>query len=260
VGLQDHARNVLEVVEGMEVALGRQKSSPTGHVRVATPVSFGLMLMAQLPAVMARYPGLTVELVMEDRFGDMIEERLDLAIRVGEVSTQTLIKRSLGTVTRVAVAAPAYLQRRGSPLNPDELIDHDCIVHRVEPGETEWRLTGPNCSVGVSVRGVVSTNNHEAVRGAALSGLGIGLLPQYLVIDDILAGRLVHVLPEYGSETLPIYIVYPSRRHLAPRTRVVIDFLIAETHRLRAAGTVRATSLSTLQNEADVARGGSAVI
>jgi len=141
------------------------------------PVSFGLMLMAQLPAVMARYPGLTVELVMEDRFGDMIEERLDLAIRVGEVSTQTLIKRSLGTVTRVAVAAPAYLQRRGSPLNPDELIDHDCIVHRVEPGETEWRLTGPNCSVGVSVRGVVSTNNHEAVRGAALSGLGIGLLP-----------------------------------------------------------------------------------
>jgi DNA-binding transcriptional LysR family regulator len=152
-GLRDHARNVLEVAEGMEVALRRHKSSPTGHVRVATPVSFGLILMAQLPVAMARYPGFTVELVMEDRFGDMIEERLDLVVTVGEVSTQSLIKRSLGTVTRVAVAAPACLQRRGSPVKPNELIDHDCIVHRVEPGETEWRLTGPNRPVGVSVQG-----------------------------------------------------------------------------------------------------------
>jgi DNA-binding transcriptional LysR family regulator len=190
----------------------------------------------------------------------MIEERLDLAVRIGEISTQSLIKQSLGTVTRIAVAAPAYLQRRGSPLKPDELIDHDCIVHRVEPGETEWRLTGPNGSVSVSVRGVVSTNNHEAVRGAALSGLGIALLPNYLIIDDIQAGRLAHVLPEYGSEALPVYVVYPSRRQPAPRTRVVIDFLIAETHRLRAVGTVRAPSLSIPRNEPDVVRGGSGVI
>jgi DNA-binding transcriptional LysR family regulator len=242
-GLHDHARNLLDTVVGMEVAFGQHKLSPTGHVRVATPVSFGLLLMAQLPVVMARYPGLTVELVMEDRVGDMIEERLDLAVRVGEISNLSLTRRSLGTVMRVAVAAPAYLQRRGSPLRPDELIDHDCIVHRVAPGETEWRLTGSNCSVCVAVRGVVCTNNHEAVRGAALSGLGIALLPEYLVIDDIQAGRLEPVLPEYGSEASPVYIVYPSRCHLAPRTRVVIDFLIAESHRLRAVRTARAPSL-----------------
>jgi DNA-binding transcriptional LysR family regulator len=125
---------------------------------------------------------------------------------------------------------------------------------------TGWRLTGPNGRAGVSVRGVVSTNNHEAVRGAALSGLGIALLPQYLVIDDIPAGRLAHVLPEYGSEALPVNVVSPSRRHLAPRTRVVIDFLITETQRLRAVGTVRAPSLSTPRNEPDVVRGGSGVI
>ncbi len=232
--LLDHARTVLDSVDGMEDALGQQKLSPTGHVRVATPVSLGLALMRRVPVLLARYPGLSVELVMEDHAGDMIEEGLDLAVRSGEVGNLSLIKRSLGTVVRVAVAAPAYLERRGSPNEPGDLVRHECIVHRVSPGDSDWRLIGPEGPVTVAVHGMVSTNNHEAVRAAALGGLGIGLLPEYQTVDDIDGGRLQRVLPEYASETLPAYLVYPSRRHLAPRTRAVIDFLIEEVHRLRS--------------------------
>jgi len=244
-GLHDYAKRVLESVEGMEMALGRHNASPTGHVRAATPVSLGMMLMKRVPVLLSRYPGLTVELVMQERLGDMVEERLDLAVTIGEVAGLSLIKRGLGTVRRIAVAAPDYIRRRGWPRQPDDLVDHDCIVRRMTPGDDEWSLTGPEGSADVVVRGVVSTNNHEAVRGAALSGIGIALLPEYLVDDDIRHGRLESVLPAYSAETLPAYVVYPSRHHLAPRTRVVIDFLIEEVRRLRAgvAGEVLPTPL-----------------
>jgi len=235
--LHEHATNVLGMVEGMETALGQDKSSPSGHVRVATPVSLGLILMERVPELMVRYPALSVELVMDDNPGDMIEQRLDLAIRSGEVVNQSLIKRSLGTVVRVAVAAPAYLDRSGVPLQPGDLADHACIVHRVAQDDSEWRLIGEDGAVNVTVQGALSTNNHAAVRSAALGGLGIALLPEYQIVDDLRAGRLQLVLPDYTSEPLPAYLVYPSRRHLAPRTRVVIDFLIEQVQRLRSRRT-----------------------
>jgi DNA-binding transcriptional LysR family regulator len=235
--LHEHAITVIGMVEGMETALGQDKSSPSGHVRVATPVSLGLILMERVPELMARYPSLSVELMMDDNPGDMIEQRLDLAIRSGEVVNQSLIKRSLGAIARVAVAAPGYLDSRGVPLQPSDLTDHECIVHQVTPGDSEWRLIGEDGLISVTVHGALSTNNHAAVRGAALGGLGIALLPEYQIVDDVRAGRLQLVLPDYTSEPLPAYLVYPSRRHLAPRTRVVIDFLIEEVQRLRSRRT-----------------------
>jgi DNA-binding transcriptional LysR family regulator len=246
VKLHGRARAILESVEGMELALGQYQSSPIGHVRVAAPVSLGMLLLKRVPVLLARHPALTVELVMQDRLGDMIEERFDLAVTVGEIHGSSLIKCGLGTVTRIAVAAPDYLLRRGWPRQPDDLANHDCIVRRMTPGDEEWRLTGPAGTTGVAVRGVVSTNSHEAVRNAALNGLGIALLPEYLVVDDLRAGRLEQVLPAYGSETAPAYVVYPSRHHLALRTRTVIDFLIEEVRRLRAE---RVQSLSSLLTE-----------
>jgi len=232
--LREHATNVLDMVDGMETTVGRQKASPTGLVRVATPVSLGLMLMNRIPRLTERYPGLSVELVMEDDPGDMIENRLDLAVHSGEVVNQSLITRSLGSVVRVAVAAPDYLALHGAPSRPEELTDHACVVHRVNPGGSQWRLIGPDGPVEVSVNGALSTNNHEAVRAAAITSQGIGLIPEYQVVDDVLAGKLRRVLPEYSSEALPAYLVYPSRRHLPPRTRVVMDFLIEDVRRIRA--------------------------
>jgi len=122
------------------------------------------------------------------------------------------------------------------------LENHACIVHRVGQDDSEWRLIGEEGMVSVTVQGALSTNNHAAVRGAALGGLGIALLPEYQIVDDVRTGRLQLVLPDYTSEPLPAYLVYPSRRHLAPRTRVVIDFLIEEVQRLRSRRTKVAKS------------------
>jgi DNA-binding transcriptional LysR family regulator len=132
------------------------------------------------------------------------------------------------------VAAPPYLERRGAPRHHDELSGHDCIVRRAAGSGSEWRLTGPNGRVDIAVHGAISTNSHEAARSAALGGLGIAMLLEYTVVGDIHAGRLRRVLPGYTSEKLPTYVVYPSRRHLAPRTRVVIDFLVEEVDRLHS--------------------------
>jgi DNA-binding transcriptional LysR family regulator len=244
--LRGHAKSILESIECMELTLGRHTMTPTGHVRFAAPVSMGMQLMKSVPVLLRRYPGLTVELVLQDRLGDLIEERLDLAIAIGDVPGLSLIKRGLGSVARIAVAAPEYLQRRGWPRQPEDLANHDCIVRRMTPDDVEWRLTGPEGSTNVAVRGLVSTNNHEAVRNAALNAMGIALLPEYLVVDDLRAGRLEHVLMEYNAETAPAYVVYPSRQHLAPRTRVVIDFLVEEVRRLRANRSESLPSLPTL--------------
>jgi DNA-binding transcriptional LysR family regulator len=248
--LHDHARGVLDMVEGMETVLGQNKTSPVGHVRVATPVSLGLILMARVPRLLARYPGLSVELVMEDHAGDMIEDGLDLAVRSGEVTNLSLIKRSLGTVVRVAVASPGYLERRGTPSEPTDLSEHECIVHRVSPNDSEWRLIGAEGPVSVMVNGSLATNNHEAVRSAALAGLGIGLVPEYQIVDDVDAGRLRRVLPDYASESLPAYLVYPSRRYLALRTRAVIEFLIEEVNQLRSRRS-RSVPLLTVSPETE---------
>jgi DNA-binding transcriptional LysR family regulator len=231
--LLNQARTVLEMVEGMKAFVGRHKSSPTGHVRVSIPVSLGVLLMDRLAALMARYPGLSVELVMQDDTGDMFEERLDLAVRTGDITDSSLISRGVGNVVRIAVAAPAYLERRGSPRHHDDLTCHDCIVHRGAAGGSEWRLTGPDGPVVVEVSGAVSSNNPHAVREAALRGLGIALLPEYLVVNDIQARTLQRVLPDHAFDDLPLFVVYMSRRYMAPRTRIVFDFLIEELHRLR---------------------------
>ncbi len=233
--LHEYAKTLLEMVDGMEAYIGQHRSSPAGHVRVGIVVSLGLMLVSRLPILKARYPDILVELVMEDDPGDIIEDRLDVAVRIGEVTNPTLIKRSLGTVVRIAVAAQGYVERRGSPRHHDDIVGHDCIV-RV-PGDAAWRLIGPDGPVDIAVHGSFSANNHEAVRSAALGGLGIALLPEYQVVDDIQAGRLQRVLPDYASAKQAAYVVYPSRRHLAPRTRVVIDFLIEEVGRLRSRRT-----------------------
>ena len=134
---------------------------------------------------------------------------------------------------RIAVAAPAYLERRGSPRHHDDLTSHDCIVHRVAAGSSEWRLTGSEGPVVVGVRGAVSSNVSHAVREAALWGLGIALLPEYLVATDIQSGALRRVLPDYTFADLPVFVVYTSRRYMAPRTRIVLDFLVEELHWLR---------------------------
>jgi DNA-binding transcriptional LysR family regulator len=227
-GLLTHARHLVEAADEMEAALGQQSSSPTGLVRVGTSVAGGLFLAPRLPVLLERHPGLRVELVMRDQFSDMVEERLDVAWRSGNIADASLVVRRVGELGRAVVAAPIYLERHGAPSVPEDLTAHTCLIHDAQPYPDTWRFTGPDGQQSVHVHGTFIANDSAAVRLAARAGHGIALLPEIMIVDDLRAGRLYRLLNDYPSELVPVHIVYPSRRNLAPRTRVVMDFLVEQ--------------------------------
>ena len=228
------ARPVLDGVDGMEAALGRQRASPVGLVRVGVTVTGSRFLAQRLPTLFADHPGLKVELVVSDRFGDMIEDRLDLAVRLGEVTDVSLVVRRSGTVSFAVVAAPNYIERRGRPSTPADLASHTCIVHDVGPGSNVWTFVTPDGSRQFHVSGGFLANDVSAVRVAARSGYGIALLPLLEVVDDLRSGVLVCMLSEFPAPSIPFSLVYPSRRHLAPRTRVVFEFILEQARQVQA--------------------------
>lgn len=227
-----HARHLLDTAQDMEAALGRHRIAPVGHVRFGTSVAFGLFLAPRLPALFARYPGLSVELVMRDGPADMVNERLDLATRAG-APDQDVVGRQIATVGRIAVAAPAYLALRGKPERPEALAGHECLVHASTPSAADWAFAGPDGPFTVTVSGAFSANNSAAVHLCVLAGLGIAMLPEIEVFDDLRRGRLLEVLKDWTAPRPPAFLIYPSRRNLAPRTRVVIDFVIEQARQLR---------------------------
>ncbi|HEX5327540.1 MAG TPA: LysR family transcriptional regulator [Acetobacteraceae bacterium] len=231
--LLGHARQMLEMAAAMEAGLGRQRGSPQGLVRLGTSVAFGLFLTPRVPGLLARHPGLLLELVMRDQFGDLIEERLDLATRSGPIADTSVVARAIGTARRIAVAAPVYLERRSPPAEPADLAAHDCILHNGPDDAAGWRFVGPGGLFAIPVTGRFSANDSEAVHVAVLGGQGIAMLPELRVIDDIRAGRLHRVLAGYQSPGEPAFITYPSRRHLAPRTRAVIEFVAEQVREMQ---------------------------
>src|SRR3984885_6758901 len=191
------ARPVLDGVDGMEAALGGQSVSPVGLVRVGVTVTAGRFLAQRLPALLADHPGLKVELVVSDRFGDMIEDRLDLDMRMGEVTDASVVVRRLGTAWFVVVAAPSYIERKGKPSIPAELASHTCIVHDLGPASNVWTFATSEGSEQFQVSGGLLANDVSAVHLAARSGYGIALLPLFEVLEDLRSGMLVRVLSEF---------------------------------------------------------------
>ncbi len=192
---------------------GRQSAAPRGLlVRSCghTSVAGGLFLATRLPILLERYPGLSVELVMRDQHSDLVEERLDLAFRSGEITDASLVVRRVGFLGRAVVAAPIYLERHGAPARPEDLTEHACLIHDATPEPEIWRFTGPEGLLSVRVTGAFLANDSEAVRRAARAGYGVSLLPEIQVIDDLRAGRLFRLLEDYPSQRVPMQIVYPS--------------------------------------------------
>jgi DNA-binding transcriptional LysR family regulator len=222
------ARPVLDGVDTMEAALGKQSASPVGLVRLGVTVTASRFLSQRLPALLAEHPGLKVELVVSDRFGDMVEDRLDLAMRIGEIHDSSLVVRRFGIATFVVVAAASYIERKGRPSTPADLANHTCIVHDIGPGSDVWAFMTPEGPKDFEVSGGFLANDMSAVHLAARSGHGMARLPLFQVLDDVRDGKLVCVLNEFPSPGTPLSLVYPSRRHLAPRTRVVLDFIVEQ--------------------------------
>ena len=232
--LLTHARHLLETTQEMEEALGRQRASPTGLVRIGMPPAIATLLVPRLPAVFQRHPGLSVELMVGNRFTDLVEERLDLVLQGGQPADASVVARAIGTFGWVLVAGPAYLERRGAPLLPGDLAEHTCVIYENGPDSARWRFAGPDGPIDVPVAGTFRADNSEVVHRAVLAGYGIGMLPELQVADDIRAARLYRLLVDYPARRDQVFVLYPSRRHLAPRTRVMIDFLVEMGRALEA--------------------------
>jgi DNA-binding transcriptional LysR family regulator len=224
--LVGRARHLLEEAENLEDTFGKDGGSPTGLVRIGIPVGAAILMVPEFTGLLSRYPGLAVELVVSEQLDDLIAERLDLALRFGQSPDTSLVSRALANLGSAPVAAPAYLERHGAPEHPSELTNHTCIVHERGPESTHWGFTGPEGPIDVEITGSFRSNNSLIIRQAAVSGYGIAMLGDPLTINDIRAGRLYRLLPDYTMRKRPVFVVYPSRRHLAQRTRVVIDFVI----------------------------------
>lgn len=227
--LLDHARRVLECVEEAETAVGRRQGAPSGLVRIATPATFGRLYVAPLMRrLLDRYPDLSVDLHMSDSTTDMIAGGIDLAIRGGVIHEASLVTRQIGSSARFVVASSDYLERNGAPVHPNDLARHSCIAFTQNATPNEWRFNGPGDPVAVTVAGRFRSDSSEAIRAAVLAGVGFALMPSWIFGAELSTGKVRAVLQPYQAEHVPIHAVYPSRRHLAPRTRAVIDFLLDE--------------------------------
>lgn len=200
---------------------------PRGRLRVNAPMSFGTMHLAPaLADFLVQYPDLQVQLTLNDRFIDPIEEGFDVTIRIAKPQeSASLIVHSLAAAQRVLCAAPTYLETHGIPAHPDELRHHSCLHYGQLAVENQWMLIGEDGEHTISVTGALCSNNGEVLRDAAVRGLGITLLPQFLVGEELKRGNLQLVLPDYHPPQLSIYALYPVNRHLSTKTRLFVDFL-----------------------------------
>jgi len=200
---------------------------PRGLVRVGTPPSFGAHHLLPLVAEFtARYPDVRIQLLLDDGSANLITQGLDLSLRIGPAPEDTgHIAVALSEAPQVLVASRAYLDRHGMPRSPADLDRHNCLVHSLKSPTSIWRFTSTAGEVSTRVRGTICANFGEALKHAALRGHGISMHPYYMVSDDLKAGRLAVVLPDYAPLGLAIYVVYPTRQHLPVRTRRFLEFL-----------------------------------
>lgn len=226
-GYYEQVVRILAQMEEADLSVSQLQATPRGKLRVNAPMSFSLLRLAPaLPDFLALFPEIDVDLVMNDRRVDLMEEGFDLAIRIGRLADSSLVARKLSPMQRFIVASPAYLAKRGTPKIPADLRHHDCLCYSNADTIDEWRFCEPDGrAMSVEVKGRVRANNGDLLRVAALKGLGFVDLPNFLVSGDIESGALVPVLQDFIRQDGGVYAVYPHARYLPPKIRVFIDFL-----------------------------------
>lgn len=224
----ERCRHILDEVSDLESSLADLQNRTTGLLRVNAPVAFGqLHLLPLVFRFRRKYPGLAVDLTLNDRYVDLVQEGVDVAIRFGDLADSQVVARRVGAVNRVCVASPDYLRTRGTPRSPADLSAHNCITYNYL-FSNEWQFEGPQGLLSVRVKGDFRANSAITIRAAALEGLGIAHMPVVFVQDDIDKHRLTLVLPEYGPPPVDIHAVYPSARFLSSKVRLFLDFLREE--------------------------------
>jgi DNA-binding transcriptional LysR family regulator len=231
-----------------EEAVTAATIAPRGTLRLTCSISFGVRHLAPaLADFQARHPQLRFDVELSDRAVDIVDEGIDLAIRIGSLGSQSLIARKIGVSALLCCAAPAYLARHGTPSTPAELAKHACLSYEYAAERSTWRFRdNAGTEHEVRIAGPVHANNGQILCALAVAGVGITLEPDFIVAPEVRAGRLVTLLPGYAVAPIDIYAVYPSRRHLSAKVRAFVDFLAARygadpEWTMRAAPPPRAT-------------------
>jgi DNA-binding transcriptional LysR family regulator len=217
---------MLDLSSDMQESSGQRDLAPRGQLRVTTSMSFGMAhLAAAVTEYLAQYPDVSVDMLMVDRAVNLIEDRVDLAIRISGELDPSLVARRIAPCHSVICASPDYLKRRGSPATPADLADHNCLTYS-NFGKGSWRFQRGDDELSIPVGGNLSANEAAVLTQATLAGAGIALQPTYLVGPLIRSGALVELLPDWKAPELVIWGVYLSRRHVPAALRTLLDFLV----------------------------------
>lgn len=222
-------KRILADIEEAEQAVSMTKVSPRGYLRVTTSVAFGeSQIVPIVPEFLDRYPEVTLELSLSDGVVDLVEEGFDLAVRMGKLSSSAMVARKLGENRRRIVAAPSYIEKFGMPQAPDDLNHHNCLCFAGHPYLNDWPFRHPDGRRQVvRVHGNFVANNGQSIYDLLVSGHGISRAAEFLICKDLSDGRLVELLGDYlEDDPSPIHAVYPDPRHLSPKVRAFIDYLV----------------------------------
>ena len=227
----DEARRVLEQVANAERSVERLRLAPAGTLRVSAPVSFGASIIAPLTAsFLQAWPEVRVELDLTNRMVDLVDEGIDLAIRIGDIQRTDLVAKYLAPYRMVICAAPDYLVRHGTPQTPADLAGHQCLSHTVWTARNEWRLPGAAEEVRWKRDAVLRCNDGYALRMAAVAGAGLLLQPEVLLAEDLANGRLVRILQNYTPEPRPIHLLWRQDLRPLPKLTRFVEHLLKEVN------------------------------
>lgn len=220
-----HAQRILDDIEEARRAVSPGRQALQGSYRISIPMSFGISHLSPLIAeFLGQHPAIQFQIELVDRYVDLVGEGFDIALRIGNLADSSLVARRLGELRRVICCSPEYLRRMGTPETPDDLLHHHCLRYGRE-GQAGWELEHNGKRRLYDVRGPIVSNNGEVLRDAAVAGLGLVLLPEFIVGPALQYGALVQVMEAFHPGSLSLHAIYPQHRQRSEVTRVFLDFL-----------------------------------
>ena len=223
----ERAKNILAEMEAAEALIAEAQAIPRGRLRISAPITFGSRALAPvLPEYLKRHPEVSADLSLTNRTVDLVDEGFDVVFRTGELPDSSLLARRLAPYRLVLCAAPDYLKSAAKLRSPEDLNQHECLVFSHTSLRTQWDFEGPQGRVSVLISGKFSTDSSEALRAAAIAGQGIVLQPLELLNEDVEAGRLVRLLPNYEPAARSLHVLYAPDRRMTPKLRSFLDFAV----------------------------------
>ena len=226
--LYEHVRQLLDAVQSLRSAAGK-RATASGTLRITLPAAYGrLCICPKLPGFLEKFPLVKIEMQLTDQIVDLVEEGLELGIRIGKLPPSTLMARPIGIVDQVLVATPEYLAQHPTPEFPSDLSSHPCVLYAKGARWSRWEFESDSGRHTVEVEGSIRCDDHQAMFQLVCAHQGIALVPDWVASEAIRSGRVVSLLPDFYPIPLPVHVVYPQTRFLSHRARSFIDYFVAE--------------------------------